>query len=73
MPRRGNLDSSRERENLLLQTIGVIMATEVVQTYTSSQNVSITIREGNIDLVSVWVTGLPATETNRYGSKMSKF
>lgn len=49
------------------------MATEVVQTYTASQNVSITIRDESIDLVTVWVTGHPATDTNRYGVKSSKF
>lgn len=49
------------------------MATEVVQTYTPTQNVSITIKDGDISLVSVWTTGAPAVDTNRYGVKSSKF
>lgn len=41
------------------------MATTVSQSYTSSQNVSITRREGVITLVTLWVSGNPASETRR--------
>jgi hypothetical protein len=74
MPCAAKIRASRERENLLLHTTGVIMAkssaalTEVVQKYTSSQNVSITIRDGRIDSVTTWVTGHPAVATKRVES-----
>lgn len=41
------------------------MATIVSQSYTASQNVSITRRDGVITLVTLWVTGNPAKETRR--------
>lgn len=41
------------------------MATTVSQSYTSSQNVSITRRDGVITLVTLWVTGAPASDTRR--------
>lgn len=41
------------------------MATTVSQTYTPSQNVSITRKGGVITLVTLWVTGNPAKETRR--------
>lgn len=41
------------------------MATTVSQTYTPSQNVSITRRDGVISLVTLWVTGNPANMTRR--------
>lgn len=33
--------------------------TIVTQNYTRSQNVSVTVRDGRIDKVTVWVTGQP--------------
>lgn len=42
------------------------MATSVSQSYTSSQNVSITKRDGVITLVTMWTTGNPAKSTVRH-------
>lgn len=42
------------------------MATEVSTSYTSSQNVSITVRDGRISKVTLWVTGV-ADSTKRTG------
>lgn len=47
--------------------------TEVVQKYTSTQNVSITLRDGRIDKVTTWVTGHPATDTKRIESVPTRF
>lgn len=33
--------------------------TIVTQNYTRSQNVSVTVRDGRIDRVTVWTTGVP--------------
>lgn len=41
------------------------MATIVSQSYTPSQNVSITRKDGVIVKVSLWVTGRPASDTRR--------
>ena len=41
--------------------------TEVSQTYTSSQNVSVTVRDGHISKVTLWTTGATASETIRFG------
>lgn len=41
------------------------MATTVSQSYTPSQNVSITRRDGVISLVTLWVSGHPASDTRR--------
>jgi len=44
------------------------MATRVQQTYSASQNVSITVRDGVISLVSIWTTGADASQTERVGT-----
>ena len=47
--------------------------TEVVQKYTPSQNLSITLRDGRIDKVTTWVTGHPGTDTKRIESVSTRF
>lgn len=47
--------------------------TEVVQKYTGTQNLSITLRDGRIDKVTTWVTGHPAEATKRIGSVPTRF
>ena len=44
------------------------MATRVQQTYSASQNVSITVRDGVISLVTIWQTGADASATERVGT-----
>lgn len=43
------------------------MATQVQQTYTPAGNVSVTIRDGRVDLITTWRTGDDATKTVRVG------
>lgn len=35
--------------------------TTVTQNYTRTRNVSVTVRDGRIDKVTLWVTGVPAS------------
>lgn len=48
------------------------MATTVSQTYTSSQNVSITTRDGVISLVTLWVSNKPES-TSRIGETSAQY
>lgn len=41
------------------------MATTVKQTYTSAQNVSVTVKDGVLTKVTLWVSGQDAGKTQR--------
>jgi hypothetical protein len=41
------------------------MTTNVSQQYTSSLNLSVTVRDGMVSRITTWVSGAPGTETHR--------